>query len=309
MKYNILKICLVFICLIFFNGCSFNYYFYDDYDPNTQFLEEEKRIEAERQKKIKSRNYIDETMNPYFSLLNNEEKQIYYDILENANSYNKEEFDLTYQIPIDNVHKVFLSVLYDNPELFWLKSYLYYTFEGEEEVISIVLKYYEDIEELDIMKQKLNDVVDKVVNEANNISTAIEKEKYVHDYLAKKIQYDMDMKEDQRSYGALVYDKAVCSGYAKAFQLIMRKLNIPTFYVNGDITKDGDLGPHAWNIIKLDEDYYNVDLTWNDRDKDNTIVYKYFNISDEEINSNHVRKELSEKLPNALGGKYSNLYN
>ena len=310
MKNSILKIGIILICLICFSGCSFVYdYLMDNYDPNLQYIQEEKRKEEERQQIIKSRNYIDENMNIYFSFLTDEEKQVYYDILENANKYNQEMFDLTYNtLYIDNIENIFNSVLFDNPELFWLKSYLYYTYEGEENVISLELKYYEDLEDLNLMKQKLNNITEKIVNETNHYLNDFEKEKFVHDKLAKSIEYDMDMKDDQRVYGALVDNKAVCAGYAKAFQLIMRKLNIPTYYISGDINEGDDTGPHAWNIIKLDDGLYNVDLTWNDDDKHDRIHYDYYNISDEIINKNHNRKDISLKIPNALGGKYSNLY-
>lgn len=312
MKKSVLKNSIIFLCLIILSGCSFKFYFNTYEDAYSQYLEEERKKEEEKEKKIKSRNYIDENMNPYFTLLNNEEKQVYYDILENANNYNKEIIELTYQLPLDNVHNAFLSVMYDNPELFWLKSYLYYTFENEDKIPEIVLKYYEDTEDLELMKNNLNNAVLEIVTEANKLSSNIEKEKYVHDILASKIEYDFSMKEDQRAYGALINNKSVCSGYAKAFQLVMRKLNIPTYYISGDITKDGDVGPHAWNMVKLENELYNVDLTWDDvidQYGKNRIIYRYFNVNDDTMNQNHVRKDLSIKLPNALGGKYSNMYN
>ena len=66
---------------------------------------------------------------------------------------------------------------------------------------------------------------------------------------------------------AIVNKKTVCAGYAKAFQLLLTKLNIPCYYIVG-FAKEA----HAWNIVKLDG-YYNVDLTWDDAKEQ----YKYFN--------------------------------
>ncbi len=77
----ILKIILLFILLFNFSGCFF-YYDYNDYDnwnlkysDENRKIEEEKRKLEERERKILARNYINETFNPYFSLLNEKENK------------------------------------------------------------------------------------------------------------------------------------------------------------------------------------------------------------------------------------------
>lgn len=58
------------------------------------------------------------------------------------------------------------------------------------------------------------------------------------------------------AYGCLVKGKAVCSGYADAFNAIMVELNIPS-----KIVMSSD---HAWNKVKIGNRWYHVDVTWND---------------------------------------------
>ena len=315
-KINFFKLIFILVIILFTNACyiRFNIPFdYSEYeyteDDNLKYLEEEnKRIEEEKQKKIASRNYIDIEFNPYFGLLNDEEKQIYYDLLENANNYNKEIIKLTYEINFERLHYVFLSLLYDNPELFWLKSYIYYKYEDSDIVSKVKLEYYDDVDNVNIMRQQIDSVVNEIVTEANKFSYVYQKEKYVHDILVKKITYDVSMIDDQRVYGALVLNKSVCSGYAKSFQLIMRKLNVPTFYVFGEVSSNGKSELHAWNLIKLDGELYNVDVTWDDYDYDYDIGYQYYNLNDYEFSYNHSRKELSTYLGSATATKYSYWY-
>ena len=136
-------------CSIHFNLSPFDNY--DYYDSNLKYIEEEnKRLEeekakkeAELKKKIESRNYIDERLNGYFGLLNNNERQIYYDIYENANNFNNDFFDLTYRVSIERLQNIFRSVVYDNPDLFWLKTYWYYKDQDTKEVYSVMLIYYD----------------------------------------------------------------------------------------------------------------------------------------------------------------------
>jgi hypothetical protein len=84
-----------------------------------------------------------------------------------------------------------------------------------------------------------------------------------------------------------VEKKAVCAGYAKAFQYITNRLGIECEYVRGRC-KSGEW--HAWNIIKLEGDYYYVDATWDDHTNTDErksgpayVSYDYFCITTEEL--------------------------
>ena len=60
------------------------------------------------------------------------------------------------------------------------------------------------------------------------------------------------------AYGALINRKAVCTGYAQAFYLCMRRLFIPVKY---EYNKECD---HIWNRVLVDGKWKVVDVTWND---------------------------------------------
>lgn len=82
----------------------------------------------------------------------------------------------------------------------------------------------------------------------------------------------------------------------------MQKLEIPTAFVVGYAGE-----AHAWNLIKLNGEYYNMDVTWDALigNPATTYYYDYFNITDGEISRDHIRRELSIGLPAADGTKYS----
>lgn len=93
--------------------------------------------------------------------------------------------------------------------------------------------------------------------------------------------------------------KRKCAGYARAFQYILQKLSIPCYYCTGHAGEE-----HAWNIVALEEDYYNVDVTWDDTDQ---ISYDYFNKTDADYAKTHVRTNLSVNLPPCNGTAYRNM--
>jgi transglutaminase/protease-like cytokinesis protein 3 len=94
---------------------------------------------------------------------------------------------------------------------------------------------------------------------------------------------------NQSVYSALVNGETVCAGYARAMQYLMQRLGIPCYYCTGYAGQN-----HAWNIVRLDDGYYNVDVTWDDTPGGE---YDYFNRTDAEYAGTHVRQSLSVNLP------------
>ena len=81
----------------------------------------------------------------------------------------------------------------------------------------------------------------------------------------------------------------------------MTKLGIPTYSITGYSNEN-----HVWNIVELEDGFYNVDLTWDDQYEQR--IYKYFNISDEMINEDHKKDDISSKIKYNNGTKYINTY-
>lgn len=63
---------------------------------------------------------------------------------------------------------------------------------------------------------------------------------------------------------------------------------------------------HAWNIIELEDGFYNIDVTSDD--SGDTPIYKYFNINDNMILIDHFKDEMSKNLKYTNGSKYINTY-
>lgn len=83
------------------------------------------------------------------------------------------------------------------------------------------------------------------------------------------------------AYGSLINGDAVCDGYAKAYQYALYKVGILSHMVSG--TAGG--GGHAWNLVKLDGDWYYTDVTWDDDDY--TTFHSYFNITTAQLQEDH----------------------
>ena len=121
--------------------------------------------------------------------------------------------------------------------------------------------------------------------------TDYEKEKWIHDYLVKNISYgypDDDRAADGdafTTYGALVRGKCVCNGYSEAMKLLCDLSGIDCKMITG--TAGGE--NHAWNLVKLDDQWYHTDVTWDDPSPDvpGRVLYTYFNVEETAIDKSH----------------------
>ncbi|WP_161980653.1 IdeS/Mac family cysteine endopeptidase [Streptococcus sp. S784/96/1] len=150
-------------------------------------------------------------------------------------------------------------------------------------------------EEMEAIQQdrKANAKADEIVKAFENLSD-VEKAKAAHDWLVDNVQYVDRPGKDQSAYSALVENKTVCAGYAKAFKLLMDKMGIPCHTKQGGIVGSQN---HLWNMIELDGKWYHVDATWDDLGHThlNYHRYEYFLISDKDFNPTTVVKRKYHK--------------
>lgn len=132
----------------------------------------------------------------------------------------------------------------------------------------------------------------------------------IHNYIVDNCTYAKDYEINQNPlyytpYGALVNGRAVCDGYASATKLLLNLCEIENIKVVGNSKGVG----HAWNLVKLGNDFYNLDTTWDDpvtTDNSNVKRYDYYNITDEKLSKDHTWNK--EKYPSA-NGTYFNYEN
>ena len=248
-------------------------------------------------KKAVNKDYTNSIFNIYYELLDDDEKDVYDDIYDAITKYDE---NITIpSIEINDISNILHSVLYDHPEIFWVD--IEYGILKSNNGTKLVFKYKYDIDTINKNIELINKEIDKIISEANKLNTDYEKEIYVHDTLSKEVTYNKRLVDDQSIYNLFINKEAVCTGYAKAFQLIMTKLGIPTYTITGYTTEN-----HAWNIIELEDGFYNVDVTYDDLG--DITLYKYFNQSDENISKDHIKDTISSKFKYENGTKYINTY-
>lgn len=148
---------------------------------------------------------------------------------------------------------------------------------------------------------------DNIAKEAKNYTTDYDRVKYIHDVILDSSTYDdyaayeaEDYSEDylygHSPYGICMKNKAVCEGYAKAFNSICNRADIASVCQVGWTTGVG----HEWNLVKMNNNkWYYVDTTWDDSNKDSGGIFYYIyflNGSTSFDRSHHNEYSYSNKL-------------
>ena len=125
-------------------------------------------------------------------------------------------------------------------------------------------------------------VVEQIIAKVNPAWSDYDKALYLHDYVVSHVSYRQEGYH-QTAYGALVDGHAVCAGYARAYQLLLNSVGIPAFYISGTVYS----APHAWTYVKLDGNWYQTDVTFDDPvGGHGSFHYNYFNLTDKKMSGN-----------------------
>lgn len=97
--------------------------------------------------------------------------------------------------------------------------------------------------------------------------------KAVYDYVCSHVSYDNASGTDMAhtAYNALFKGQAVCQGYASLTYRLLREMGLSTRVIAGTSHSQ----PHAWNIVKLDGRWYNLDSTWDSTHSPSGDYQKY----------------------------------
>lgn len=183
------------------------------------------------------------------------------------------------------IRQVIVAFSLDKPHIFWMDNKFGYA----NTTGCTILQLYSFLSADEVKKysEELNSKIQELHLGLLSDMTEYSREIYIHDWLVANCNYADDVAKISddflsfTSYGALVNQRAVCEGYTRAMQLMLSTVGIESLPVIGN----GNDGLHMWNGVKIDNQWYYVDATWNDTEKGSG--YDYFNITTEQLLYDH----------------------
>ncbi len=237
-----------------------------------------------------------------FNNLNQTQLSVYNQLAEGVKN-NYQQITLNTSISVGDFEAI-VSLLKDYEFMYTHipNNYVYTINQATGNVSKVEFTYAYSKQQSETMTNELKAKVDEIIK-GIPVSTEFDKIVYLHDFIIKNCNYDLNAENIYTAYGALVDGKAVCEGYSKAMALLCNSIGIDCILVTG--TAKGQ--PHMWNMIKYNGEWYHMDLTWDDpvgsKDifDDDYVQYDYFNITTDQIMKDHtvINETYFFKLPTA----------
>lgn len=235
----------------------------------------------------------------YFKQLNEEERRVYRELLKGIRAREK-DFYLTLSQD-DSIDRCYHAVLKDHPEIFWVHNHekIYKTTYSDSDYCTFTPGYIYTESEISEIQNAMEAGFQEVSSLIPADASDYEKVRIVYTYVIDNTQYQAS-DDDQSIAGVFWKKEAVCAGYAGAVQYLLERIGVPCIYVDG--STQGSTEGHAWNIVKLDGEYYYVDATNGDQpdflngnaaqlEEHKTIIYDYLCPFPEEYEKKYIRSE------------------
>lgn len=116
---------------------------------------------------------------------------------------------------------------------------------------------------------KVNDLMTSDMNDAQKVLI-------IHDYIARNYEYDFTYKNRTLS-DMVLYKKGVCQAYSYLFKYLAQKNGIECINV------PSDAHAHMWNKVKINGEWFNVDVTHDDPNMTSQISHSHFLLNDSEM--------------------------
>ena len=141
--------------------------------------------------------------------------------------------------------------------------------------VNLTIKHTYSEKEIQEINEKVNTLYQQLTSSEYSDYKNIE---ILHDYIINNAKYDSERAEKDDSpyhsdiaYGPLFEGYATCGGYTDLMQLYLEKMNIKSFRISSE--------EHVWNAVYYNNEWYHLDITWDDPvvdDGSDHITHNYF---------------------------------
>lgn len=228
----------------------------------------------------------------YYSLLSEDDKKFYYALCKSMENV-KNNMGITFK-NIEDAERIYYLVKGDHPEYFYVNGFTYIT-NSNDITICPIFSYDEGeiISKKAMIEMEVNNVIDRMPSGMDEYEIV----KYCFEWIVNNTDYVFGCDENQEMTSVFINHESVCSGYTRAMQYLLQKCNIQAMYVGGYAG-----GEHAWLIICVDGDYYNLDVTWADSTNPDAPHpdYTYLLLTTERICRTHTVNTDIYPVPNCI---------
>ena len=217
-----------------------------------------------------------------------------YQCVENADAQIS-VYDGVHPLSAKELETAFDAYHRDHGEHFWVDTGFSYRYNSTT-VTSFSPTYNMTGDELKTARVKFEEAASRLLEGIDGSMSEFERELILHDRLAGQVVY-LEGEHAHTAYGALVDGVAVCDGYSLAFEYLLQRSGLQSFIAIGFSNEPttGEMIRHAWNFVRIDGEYYQTDVTWDDQGAH--LFHAYFNQSDDMMKKDHYLASKPYEIP------------
>lgn len=206
-------------------------------------------------------------------------------------------------IPSSLLDDMMFLLNYDCPELIHVSGdYMpYYSDDYGEMVSGVRFTYTMTQEEYASAREELQVFRKQLLTDTDHMNDS-DKEQYVYRLLFDQVIFDDYSRHAGSIYGALVEHRGRCEGISKAFAWCLQQCGMECLTVAGVPLWEntGAYAGHSWNIVRLEDTYYHVDIAadnMRNRETDPLVpLYGFLNSSDTQMAHTHRINDIFVRL-------------
>ncbi len=155
---------------------------------------------------------------------------------------------------------------YNSPQYYFLSTMIFPK-SSDNTVSFTTYSKFAKAEDRKEINYYVENAIKKCQNTTNFARSDYDRIKAIHDYIIDMAEYETSVLNEDLTYTQSIYSvflsekkRTVCSGYSQAFMMMCNANGIDCICVTSAL--------HQWNKVRIDDVWYNVDLTWDDLGND-----------------------------------------
>lgn len=237
----------------------------------------------------------------YYQQLNQEEQAIYRAFYKGVMAHQDMiPVPIRGKVSKETFYRVFAAVTRDNPLIYFLNQSACTIADDIFGHSAICPQYFFSQEKVKEYNRKIEKTVANLAAQLQLTECGeYERELRIHDWICKNISYDFEGSDSSQLVrvisshniiGVFAHHKAQCEGIAKAVKVLLNAVDVKCIVATGETKAHGTPAAHAWNIVNIDGEPYQLDVTWDIgamRTGRKSICHDYFNLTDAVMNLEH----------------------
>lgn len=190
----------------------------------------------------------------------------------------------------ETLSRIFYSVISDHTDLFWVDGYSYYVSTAAlGQKIIFCPAYTMSGEEKKTFEGQVEAAESDWLSALPADADDYTKSRFIYEALVQRVDYVEGAADNQNILSVFLNGQSVCQGIANAAAVLLQREGIQAAVVRGNANGSA----HAWNLVRLDGEYYYFDATWGNSDYLNgeagakNVNYAYLNVTSEELSATH----------------------